>query len=67
VGREEINTQVKELRPVQVFGLMAGSGGLLVGLFLLDREPLFGVLAMLGAMALTLGSLAKLFNSGRTE
>ena len=58
---------MKELRPVEVFGLIAGSGGLLVGLFLLDREPLFGVLAMLGAMALLLGSLAKLFDASRTE
>ena len=45
---------------MQVLGLVAGSGGLLVGLFLLDREPLFGVLGILGAMALLLGSLAKL-------
>lgn len=52
---------------MQVFGVMAGSGGLLAGLFLLDREPLFGVLAILGAMALLLGSLAKLFDVNRTE
>jgi hypothetical protein len=52
---------------VQVLGLMAGSGGLLAGLLLLDREPMFGVLGMLGAMALLLGSLAKLCNGSRTE
>ena len=45
---------------MRVLGLVAGSGGLLAGLFLLDREPLFGVLGILGAMALLLGSLAKL-------
>lgn len=45
---------------MQVLGLLVGSGGLLGGLLLLDREPLFGVLGMLGAMALLLESLAKL-------
>lgn len=44
---------------MQVLGLLVGSGGLLGGLLLLDREPLFGVLGMLGAMALLLESLAK--------
>lgn len=52
---------------MQVFGLIAGSGGLLAGLFLLDREPLFGVLAVLGAMALLLRSLAKLLDAGRSN
>ena len=56
-----------ELRLVQVLGLMAGSGGLLGGLFLLDREPLLAVLGMLGAMALMLGSLGKLCNDSRAE
>ena len=56
-----------ELRLVQIFGLMAGSVGLLGGLFLLDREPLFAVLGMLGAMALMLGSLGKLCNDCREE
>jgi len=56
-----------ELRLVQVLGLMAGSVGLLGGLFLLDREPLFAVLGMLGAMALMLGSLGKLCNDSRAE
>jgi hypothetical protein len=51
---------MKTLRPLQALGLLAGFGGLLAGLFLLDRNPLFGVLGMLGAMALLLGSLAKL-------
>ncbi len=58
---------MKEFRLVQVFGLMAGSGALLASLFLLDREPLLGVLGMLGAMALMLGSLAKLCNGSRAE
>jgi hypothetical protein len=56
-----------ELRLVQAFGLMAGSVGLLGGLFLLDREPLLAVLGMLGAMALMLGSLGKLCNDSRAE
>ena len=56
-----------ELRLVQVLGLTAGSVGLLGGLFLLDREPLFAVLGMLGAMALMLGSLGKLCNGSREE
>ena len=56
-----------DLRLVQIFGLMAGSVGLLGGLFLLDREPLFAVLGMLGAMALMLGALGKLSNDSREE
>jgi hypothetical protein len=56
-----------ELRLVQVLGLMAGSIGLLGGLFLLDREPLLAVLEMLGAMALLLRSLGKLCNDSRAE
>jgi hypothetical protein len=56
-----------ELRLVQVLGLMAGSIGLLGGLFLLDREPLLAVLEMLGAMALLLRSLGKLCNDNRAE
>lgn len=58
---------MKEFRLVQVFGLMAGSSALLASLFLLDKEPLFAVLGMLGAMALTLGSLAKLCDGSRAE
>jgi hypothetical protein len=56
-----------ELRLVQILGLMAGSVGLLGGLFLLDREPLFAVLGMLSAMALVLGSLGKLCDRSRAE
>ena len=56
-----------ELRLLQIFGLTAGSVGLLGGLFLLGREPLFAVLGMLGAMALMLGSLGKLCNDSREE
>lgn len=59
--------RMTELWLVQIFGLMAGSVGLLGGLFLLDREPLFAVLGMLGAMALMLGSLGKLCNGSRAE
>jgi hypothetical protein len=62
-----ITLRMTELRLVQVLGLMAGSVGLLGGLFLLDREPLFAVLGMLGAMALMLGSLGKLCNDSRAE
>jgi len=47
-------------RTWQVFRLLAGFGGLLAGMLLLEKEPLFGVLAMLGAMALLLGTLANL-------
>ena len=59
--------RMTELRLVQVLGLMAGSVGLLGGLFLLDREPLLAVLGMLGAMALLLRSLGKLCNDSRAE
>ena len=45
--------------PTQIVGLLTGFGGLLGGLFLLDREPLFGVLGILGAMALLLGVAGK--------
>jgi hypothetical protein len=51
----------------EVFGLMVGIGALLWGLFLLDRKPLFGVLGMLGGMAVLLGSLAKLCDESRAE
>lgn len=57
---------MKMPRPLQALGIPTGFSGLLVGLFLLDREPLMGVLAMLGAMTLLLGSLAKLSESRRT-
>lgn len=56
-----------KLLPVPVFGLGVGTGGLLWGLFLLDRKPLFGVLGMLGGMAVLLGSLAKLCDESRAE
>lgn len=52
---------------MQVLGLMAGSGGLLAALFHLDREPLIAVLGILGAMALVLGSLARLCDGSRAE
>ena len=51
-----------------VIGLIAGAGSLLAGLFLLDSEPLFGALGMLGAMALLMGSVARLCGeSSRSE
>lgn len=50
---------------VQILALLAGFGGLLAGLLLLDREPLFGVLGMLGSMALLLESLTR-FRGGST-
>lgn len=52
---------------MEILGLVAGAGSLLGCLFLLDREPLFGVLGILGAMALVLGSLARLCDDGRAE
>ena len=54
-------------RPVQILALLAGFCGLLGGLLLLDREPLFGVLGMLGSMALLLESLARFCGGGSTE
>ena len=48
----------------QMVGLLTGFGGLLAGLFLLDREPLFGVLSILGAMSLTLIPAAALCGTG---
>jgi hypothetical protein len=54
-------------RPIQILALLAGFGGLLAGLFLLDREPLFGVLGMLGSMALLLESLAWFGAGSSTE
>ena len=61
------HVRITESRLVQILGLMAGSVGLLGGLFLLDRKPLLAVLGMLGAMALLLGSLGKLCNDSRAE
>jgi hypothetical protein len=52
---------------LQVVGLIAGSGGLLWGLVLLEIEPLVAVLGMLAAMALLLGSLSKLCHDSTTE
>ena len=54
-------------RPLQALGLPAGFVGLVRGLLLLNREPLFGVLGTLGAMALLLGSLSKLCDDSRAE
>lgn len=65
--QQKDHLRMTELRLVQILGLMAGSVGLLGGLFLLDREPLFAVLGMLSAMALVLGSLGKLCDGSRAE
>jgi hypothetical protein len=54
-------------RPLQALGLPAGFVGLVGSLVLLGREPLFGVLGTLGAMALLLASLARLCESSSTE
>jgi len=43
--------------------VLAAFGGLLVGLFQLETHPLFGVLVMLGSMALLLRSVASLCGS----
>jgi hypothetical protein len=51
---------MKVPRPLRVIGLLAGFCGLPAGLFLLEKAPLFGVLAMLGAMALLSGMLGNL-------
>ena len=51
---------------VQILALLAGFGGLLGGLLLLDREPLFGVLAMLASMALLLEYLTRFRESSTT-
>ena len=58
---------MKMPRPVQALGLPAGFVGLVGGLLLLNREPLFGVLGTLGAMALLLASLAMLCESSGTK
>src|SRR5438477_8916683 len=46
-------------RPTYIIALQAGFGGLLAGLLLLDGAPIFGVLGMLGSMALLLVSLIR--------
>jgi hypothetical protein len=51
----------------QIVGLLTGLAGLLASFFLLDREPLLGVLGILGTMALLLRSLEKLCGSSSTE
>ena len=56
-GRKRGFANQATMRTAQVLALLAGFGGLLGGLLLLDREPLFGVLGMLGSMALLLESL----------
>lgn len=53
-------------RTAQILALLAGFGGLLGSLLLLDREPLFGVLGMLGSMALLLESLTRFRGASTT-
>lgn len=54
-------------RSQQIAALLAGFGGLLAGLSLLDREPILGVLGMLGSMALILESLVSLRAGSSSE
>ena len=53
-------------RTAPLLALLAGFGGLLGSLLLLDREPLFGVLGMLGSMALLLESLTRFRGASTT-
>ncbi len=48
-----------------LLGVIAGWGGLLAGLVLLNENALFAVLGILGAMALLLASLARLCQNDR--
>lgn len=54
-------------RPLQALGLPVGFVGLVRGLLLLDRAPLFGVLESLGAMALLFAALTSLCESSSTK
>jgi hypothetical protein len=54
------NTQVNVSNALRLLGVVIAWAGLLASLYLLKREPLFGVLGILGAMALLLHCLAKL-------
>jgi hypothetical protein len=54
-------------RPTRAIELLAGFGGLLAGLLLLDREPILGVLGLLGSMALVLESLVRFRAGNSTE
>jgi hypothetical protein len=58
---------MKMPRPMQALGIPTGFVGLGGGLLLLNREPLFGVLGTLGAMALLLASLTRLCESSSTK
>lgn len=58
---------MKVPRTMQALGLPAGFVGLVTGLVLLDREPLFGVLETLGAMALLLAVLKRLCESSSAK
>jgi len=58
---------MKPPRSLQALGLPTGIVGLVRGFVLLDREPLFGVLVALGAMALLLASLTGLCESSSTK
>ena len=54
-------------RSVAVLGLVVGFAGLLRGLLLLEKDPLLAVLAIMAAMAVLLGSVARLCSSGGDE
>ncbi len=49
---------------LRLLGVVIAWAGLLASLYLLNGEPLFGVLGILGALALLLNRLAKLFEEG---
>jgi hypothetical protein len=66
-GKKGRDARMNAPSVLQVLGLLAGSCGLPAGFFLLEKEPLFGVLAMLGAMALLLGTLSEACRGKSTE
>jgi hypothetical protein len=54
-------------RGVAILGLLIGFAGLVRGLLLLDRDPLLAVLGLLAAMAVLLGSLARICSNDGDE
>ncbi len=49
---------------LRLAGVITSWAGLFGSLFLLDQDPLLGVLGIVGAMAMLLASLANLFDTG---
>ncbi len=58
---------MRVLRSLQALALPTGFLGLVMGLILLNQEPLFGVLETLGAMALLLAALNRLCETSSTK